>query len=32
MKSRAIVIRRHGGPEVLELTEIDVPLSGPGQV
>ena len=32
MKSRAIVIRRHGGPEVLELTEIDVPLPGPGQV
>lgn len=32
MKSRAIVIRRHGGPEVLELAEIDVPAPGPGEV
>jgi NADPH2:quinone reductase len=32
MKSRAIVIRRHGGPEVLELIEIDVPPPGPGEV
>lgn len=32
MKSRAIVISSHGGPEVLELTEIDVPPPGPGQV
>jgi NADPH2:quinone reductase len=32
MKSRAIVIRGHGGPEVLELAEIDVPAPGPGEV
>jgi NADPH2:quinone reductase len=32
MKSRAILIRRYGGPEVLELAEIDVPLPGPGEV
>jgi NADPH:quinone reductase len=32
MKSRAIVISRHGGPEVLELTEVDVPLPGSGEV
>lgn len=32
MKTKAIVIRRHGGPEVLELTEIDVPQPGPGEV
>lgn len=32
MKSKAIVIRRHGGPEVLELAEIDVPAPGPGEV
>jgi NADPH2:quinone reductase len=32
MKSKAIVIRQHGGPEVLELTEIDVPAPGPGEV
>ena len=32
MKSSAIVIRRHGGPEVLEFTEIDVPAPGPGEV
>lgn len=32
MKSKAIVIRRHGGPEVLEFTEIDVPPPGPGEV
>lgn len=32
MKSRAIVIRRHGGPEVLELAEIDVPPPGAGEV
>jgi NADPH:quinone reductase len=32
MKSRAIVIRRHGGPEVLELAEIDLPPPGTGEV
>jgi NADPH2:quinone reductase len=32
MKSRAILIRSYGGPEVLELAEIDVPLPGPGEV
>lgn len=32
MKSRAIVIRRHGGPEVLEVAEIDVPSPAPGEV
>lgn len=32
MKSRAILIRRHGGAEVLELAEVDVPLPGPGEV
>jgi NADPH2:quinone reductase len=32
VKSKAIVIRQHGGPEVLELTEIDVPDPGPGEV
>lgn len=32
MKSKAIVIRRHGGPEVLEFTEIDVPAPGPDEV
>jgi NADPH2:quinone reductase len=32
MKSRAILIRQHGGPEVLEYTEIDVPVPGPGEV
>lgn len=32
MKSRAILIRRYGGPEVLELAEIDVPLPKPGEV
>ncbi|CAN7345011.1 quinone oxidoreductase family protein [Rhizobium sp. LjRoot254] len=32
MKSRAILIRSYGGPEVLELAEIDVPLPGAGEV
>lgn len=32
MKSKAILIRRHGGPEVLEPAEIDVPAPGPGEV
>jgi NADPH:quinone reductase len=32
VKSKAIVIRQHGGPEVLELTEIEVPAPGSGEV
>ena len=32
MKSKAIVIRQHGGPEVLEFNEIDVADPGPGEV
>jgi len=32
MKSKAIVIRQFGGPEVLEYGEIDVPPPGPGEV
>lgn len=32
MKSKAIIIRQHGGPEVLELTEIDVPAPAAGEV
>jgi NADPH2:quinone reductase len=32
MKSKAIVIRRHGGPEVLEYADIDVPAPAPGEV
>ncbi|RSN46204.1 NADPH:quinone reductase [Amycolatopsis sp. WAC 04197] len=29
---RAVVVRRFGGPEVLEFTEVPVPSPGPGQV
>jgi NADPH:quinone reductase len=29
---RAIVIDRHGGPEVMQLHEVDLPKPGPGQV
>ncbi len=29
---RAVVIRAHGGPEVLEVAEVPVPQPGPGQV
>jgi NADPH2:quinone reductase len=32
MKSRAILIHRHGGPDVLEITEVNVPLPAPGEV
>jgi NADPH2:quinone reductase len=32
MKSKAILVPRHGGPEVLEYREIDVPPPGPGEV
>lgn len=32
MKSKAIVLNRQGGPEVLEHVEIDVPAPGPGEV
>ena len=32
MKSKSIVIRSHGGPEVIELVEADVPDPGPGEV
>ena len=29
---RAVVIRDHGGPEVLEVADVPVPEPGPGQV
>jgi NADPH2:quinone reductase len=29
---RAVVLKRHGGPEVLQLTEVPDPAPGPGQV
>ena len=29
---RAVVVQRHGGPEVLELTECPSPVAGPGQL
>lgn len=29
---KAIVIRQHGGPEVLEYTDVPMPVAGPGQV
>ncbi|MEP6607491.1 MAG: quinone oxidoreductase [Burkholderiaceae bacterium] len=32
MKSKSILIRSHGGPEVLELVETDVPDPGAGEV
>jgi NADPH2:quinone reductase len=32
MKAKAIRIQQHGGPEVLELAEIDVPDPGPDEV
>ena len=32
MKSKAIMIRSHGGPEVLELTDVDVKDPGPEEV
>ncbi len=32
MKSNSIVIRSHGGPEVIEIVESDVPDPGPGEV
>jgi NADPH2:quinone reductase len=32
MKSKAVVIRAHGGPEVLELVEVDVKDPGPDEV
>ena len=32
MKSKSIVIRSHGGPEVIEMVEVDVPDPGPGEV
>lgn len=32
MKSKAISIAAHGGPEVLQLTEVDVADPGPGEV
>ena len=31
MKSKAIVVKQTGAPEVLEYTEVDVPSPGPGQ-
>lgn len=32
MKSKAITVRTHGGPEVLELSEVEVPDPGPNEV
>jgi len=32
LPSHAMIIRRHGGPEVLEWTAVDVPAPGPGEV
>lgn len=32
MKSKSILIRAHGGPEVIEMVETDVPDPGPGEV
>ena len=29
---RAVVVERHGGPEVLSVAELDLPAPGPGQV
>lgn len=29
---RAVTVRRHGGPEVLELTDVPTPTPGPGQL
>src|SRR5918993_5982618 len=29
---RAVVVRQHGGPEALELTELPLPVPGPGEV
>src|SRR5580704_7801510 len=31
MKCKAVVVNKIGGPEVLELTEVEVPAPGPGQ-
>ncbi len=31
-RMRAVEIARHGGPEVLRLTELPVPVPGPGQI
>jgi NADPH2:quinone reductase len=31
MKAKAIIVRKVGGPEVLEYTDVDVPEPGPGQ-
>jgi NADPH:quinone reductase len=31
-RTRAIVIDRHGGPDVMQLREVDLPPPGPGQV
>lgn len=32
MKSKAILVPRHGGPDVMDYVEIDVPPPGPGEV
>jgi NADPH:quinone reductase len=32
MKADAIVVAAHGGPEVLELVQVDVPEPGPGEI
>ena len=32
MKAKSIIVRTHGGPEVLEYGEVDVPDPGPDEV
>jgi NADPH:quinone reductase-like Zn-dependent oxidoreductase len=32
MQSRRVNVTRHGGPETLQLVEVDIPTPGPGQV
>lgn len=32
MKAQQVIVSEHGGPEVLTLTEVDIPAPGPGQL